>query len=85
MPIRARDLRANIKELGFEQGVVQTLELALEELSQLRQYLRDLSELQNAITTRMLQFVEIGDAMSKRIDQIKRDQEQGNKLDGDNG
>jgi len=84
MAVRARDLRSNIREMGFEKGVVHTLELALEELSQLRQYIRELSELQNTMTSHVLRFAEISTGMAKRIDQIRRDQEQGNNLDGDN-
>jgi hypothetical protein len=83
MPVRARDLRSNIREMGFEKGVVHTLELALEELSQLRQHLHACVEIQSQLVDQVNRFISIGDVMSKKIDQLKRDKEQGNDLDGD--
>jgi len=83
MAIRARDLRSNIHEMGFEKGVVHTLELALEELSQQRQYIRELTELQNQLADRLGDFLKIGEKMVGKITQLERDQEQGNNLDGD--
>ena len=39
--VRARDLRANIKELGFEKGVTVTLELLLEDFNSQRNTLNE--------------------------------------------
>ena len=79
--IRARDLRSNIKELGFERGIVVTLEAALEEVGELRQHMRQLTALTGECIDRMQQFVQIGEAMRETIETIKREQKGG--PDGD--
>jgi hypothetical protein len=74
-PVRARDLRLNIKDLGFEKGMVTTLELLMEEFAAYRQYLRELSELQSTCMDTMSQFIQISEAMKHRLETIRRTQD----------
>lgn len=76
MPIRARDLRVNIAERGFERGVVYTLELALEDMSALRANLRDAAEAMQLMVDELGKFMQIATTMSQRIDEIRRRQQQ---------
>ena len=73
-PVRARDLRTNIAELGFEKGVVATLELILDEFAGDRQHLREMTELLDHCIDLITKLQVVGDQMTKRMDQIKRDQ-----------
>lgn len=74
-PVRARDLRLNIKDMGFEQGVVTTLEHLLDEFAAHRQYLRELSELQSTCMDTMAQFIQISEAMKHRLETLRRTQD----------
>jgi hypothetical protein len=58
--------------MGFEQGVVATLEHLLEEFSAYRQYLRELSELQSTCMDTMSQFIQISEAMKYRLETLRR-------------
>jgi hypothetical protein len=78
-PIRARDLRVTIKEMGFEKGVVHTLELALEEMAGIQQHLRDLTELSAQCVDQIAKFIQIAGGMREVIDRIKRSHEQGDE------
>lgn len=80
MPIRARDLRTNIKEQGFEQGVVRTVELLLDEFAGLRQHMRELTELVSQCVDQISRLAEVGSRMKDTIDTIKRT---GKQSDGD--
>jgi len=71
-PIRARDLRANIKELGFETGVVKTLELMLEEHSHMRYQLHQMATLLDACIDQVSNMVNVGKAMTEKMDELKR-------------
>ena len=71
-PIRARDLRQNIKEMGFEQGVVHTLEAALEEFSVMRQNMRALAEMMDLCVKQIETMVEVGDELGKQMGDIRR-------------
>ena len=74
MPIvRARDVRANIKDYGFEQGVVTTLEQFLDEFAEYRQHQRELVELVNKCVDQLAIFNAINDGMIREIDRIKRE------------
>lgn len=73
-PIRARDLRANIKQMGFEQGTVHTVELALQELGELRQHMRELAELVSQCIDHVDRMVIVNTAMADQIKRIKREQ-----------
>ena len=50
MAIKARDVRVNIAEVGFERGVVHSLEAAIEEINALRSNLRDAAELMQVMS-----------------------------------
>lgn len=75
-PVRARDLRANINELGYEVGVVTTLEAMLEEYSATRQNIREMAELIVQCIDRVNDMVSVGTEMKQRIEEMKRVQEQ---------
>lgn len=80
--IRSRDLRVNIKEMGYEKGVVHTLELALDEMADLRLHMRELTELVGRCIEQIDRFVQIGDGLQRRIDEIKRVEDQNDELNG---
>jgi hypothetical protein len=76
MPIRARDLRVNIAERGFERGVVHTLELALEDLSALRANLRDATEVIQLMADNVEQFLKISEGLRTQLEMVRRRQQQ---------
>jgi hypothetical protein len=69
--------------MGFEKGVVHTLELLLDEYAQTRQHMRELTELVQLCINQIDNFVNIGQGMQRKLDQIARDKEQG-EAHGDN-
>jgi len=72
MPVvRARDLRANISELGFERGVTATLELLLEEHGEDRQRMRELVELVEMCIRQIEAMVQVGTGMKEVIESIQ--------------
>ena len=75
-PIRARDLRTNIAELGFEKGVVVTLEHLLDEQAGMRQTLREMAELLSTCINQVERMVNAGSAMAEKLKQMERDSEQ---------
>lgn len=75
MTIRARDLRVNIAEMGFERGVVHTLELALEDLSALRANLRDAADTMQLLADNLEQFLKISDGLRIQLDMVRRRQQ----------
>ena len=80
MPIvRARDVRANIKEYGFEHGVVLTLEGICEEQSGIRQHMREVVEMLDGVLNQLQVLHRFGDALKNKMDQMKRDQD-GNEV-----
>lgn len=83
-PIRARDLRANIRELGFEQGVVTTLELMLDEHTQDRQHIREMASLLDRCIDEVTKMIGVGEAMKKNMEQIKRDRDRGDEIEHTN-
>jgi hypothetical protein len=72
-PIRARDLRSNIKDYGYEKGVVVTLELLLDEFTETRQHLRDCVQLIDMCIDTVNTLTKINDGMKGKIEQIYRD------------
>jgi 2-hydroxy-3-keto-5-methylthiopentenyl-1-phosphate phosphatase len=74
-PVRARDLRANVKDYGFEQGVLTTLEHMLDEHVSLRQHMRELTDLVSRCVDEVEKMVHIGDSMQTAIEQIKRERQ----------
>lgn len=77
--IRSRDLRVNIKDHGFERGVVMTLEAALDEMAELRQHMRELVPMVARVVDELDKLMHIGDAMQKSIQQMRREQRQGDE------
>lgn len=75
-PVRARDLRRNIKDYGFERGTVITLELLLDEFAAMRQAVVDLADLQSSMIDRVFEMTQVGDEMKKRISAIQRKEDQ---------
>lgn len=80
-PVRARDLRANIKELGFESGVVATLELMLDEHAQDRQHIREMVEIVEQCTNIVNSMMQVGTSITQEMDQLKRERNQGDEID----
>ena len=75
-PVRARDLRSNVKELGFEQGVMTTLEMMLEEHSQDRQTMRQMVAILNQCADNVLKMLHVGESMKQQVEELKRNRDQ---------
>ena len=82
--VRARDLRSNIKELGFEQGVVATLEAMLEEHVQDRLNLREMAEMLDRCTDILTTMTQVGDEIRKQLIEMKRINDQEDSIDHGN-
>jgi len=76
-PVRARDLQSNVREHGFEKGMFITLGSLLDEYAEHRQHMRQLTELVSTCVDKLDQFIKIGEGMSQRLEQMKRDRQQG--------
>lgn len=83
--IKARDLRTNIKEWGFEKGVVLTVEQLLDEFAGYRQHMRELTDLVAQCVDQIEKFIAIGDGMKRDIDKIKREGKQHDEDDPTQG
>jgi hypothetical protein len=81
--INARDVRTYIQELGFEKGVVQSLERLLDELVEWRQNMRQLTDLTSRCIDEVEKLIAVGDSMKRTIEQIRRDRQQHEDSDGD--
>jgi hypothetical protein len=80
MPLtRARDLRANIKDYGFERGIVMTMEGMLDEVAELRQHMKLATELLSRCIDEVDKLSNIGGQMQKVIDQMRRERQQGDE------
>lgn len=75
-PIRARDLRQNIRDYGFEQGTVVTFEQLLDEYVQHRQHIRELTRLVSQCIEQIERFLAVGEGLRREIETIKRVGEQ---------
>jgi len=80
-PVRARDLRANIAEHGFENGVVYTLEQLLDEHTQDRQHLREMASLLNQCMDHLNKMMAVGTSITQELDRMKRERDQGDDID----
>lgn len=76
-PIRARELRENIAEMGFERGVVHTLERFMDEYAEHRQRMRQLVELMDSCVNQIGMFMRISEGMQQRIDAMRRERDIG--------
>lgn len=72
-PLHARDLRTNVKEYGFEKGVVATLEQLLDEFVEYRHHQRDLVELVNGCINQIEKLATVGEGMRDKIKALERD------------
>jgi len=66
--VRARDLRSNIKEMGYEKGMVHTVELLLEELSAIRLTQREITEMMSAVINHFGQLTMVTDRMKEKVE-----------------
>ena len=80
-PVRARDLRANIQEFGFETGAVMTLERMLDEHTQDRQHVRELVRMVDQCIDQIGNLAIVGEHMKRGIEQLKRNQKVGDAVD----
>jgi hypothetical protein len=71
-PIRARDLRHNIAEMGFEKGMVHTMELLLEEFSEHRQNMRSLAQMMDLCVKQIETMVEVSDVLKRMVVEVQR-------------
>jgi hypothetical protein len=76
-PIRVRDLNANLKEHGYERGLAITLARLLDEYVEHRQHMRELTKMVSTCVDLVARMIHTGDELQKRIEQIRRDREQG--------
>jgi chemotaxis regulatin CheY-phosphate phosphatase CheZ len=83
-PVRARDLRANMKELGAQEGIARTLEQLLDEHVQNREHMRELAQMMERCIDLVQQMTSVGDEMRKRLEEFKRHQAQGDAIDHGN-
>lgn len=74
--VRARDLRTNIKDYGFENGIVVTIEQLLDEFAGYRLHMRELTDLCARCIDQIDQFTVLGEGMKAQIETIKRVREQ---------
>lgn len=84
-PVRARDLRANIQEMGFEKGVVHTLELLLDEWAAQRDNMRAVVELVQIMSSNIEKMVHVGEHTKAQIEELKRRRDQGDAVDHGEG
>lgn len=77
--IRARDLRTYVKDMGYERGMMVGLERLLDEHAETRQHLRELTELVARCVDEVEKLVHVGDTMRLKIEQMRRDHQQGNE------
>ena len=72
MSIKARDVRVNIAEVGFERGVVHSLEAAIEEINALRGNMRDAAEVISNMVDQMDRFLNISSTLQNKIHALER-------------
>ncbi len=80
MPVRARDIRRWIKELGFENGVVHTLEQMAEEQISHRQDMASLADIQSTVVESLERLNIIHEGVAKQLDEMRRREEQYNAV-----
>lgn len=81
-PLKARDLRVNIKELGFEKGVVMTLELLLDEWAGMRQGMVDMANVQTQMIDTLTDVTNVGHHIATQMKEMKRKEEQFDSVRG---
>jgi hypothetical protein len=80
-PIKERDLRANIKEMGTEEGIIYTLERMIGEHMSDRHHVRELTKLVDQAIDQLSIMMRVSEHMKQTIVSLKRVQAQGDDLD----
>ena len=83
-PIRARDLRTNIKEFGTQEGIVVTLEQMLDEHVQDREHIRELAAMVDRLMDRFTDMIQTGSELANQLQDLKRRIQQGDAIDHGN-
>lgn len=83
-PVRARDLRANMKELGDKEGMAATIEQLLDEHVQDRENMRELAAMVDRLMDRFTEMTMVGSALKDQIEDVKRRMQQGDAIDHGN-
>ena len=81
--INARDVRTYIGELGFEKGVVQSLEKLIDELVEWRHNMRQLTELTSRCIDEVEKLIHVSGSMKHVIEEIRREHQQHEEKHGD--
>lgn len=68
---KARDVRADIKELGFEKGVERALTLMADEQVGVRQSLGEIASILDQLINRMHETVLVNEQLVKQIDALR--------------
>lgn len=80
---RARDVRANIKELGFEKGIELSLTLLADEMAGMRQQTKEMFDLQSMLIDRFSEITLITGAMAQKVNEMKRQEDQFDSVRGE--
>jgi len=80
---RARDVRANIKELGFEKGAELSLTLVADEMAGIRQSITELTNMVNQCIDLISNMTTINGEMAQQIDRMKRNEDQFESVRGE--
>lgn len=75
-PFRARDVRANILELGFEKGIELSLTLMADEMVGVRSTLKEMAEIQSLLIDRLTDMTQVNGAMAQKISEMHRVEDQ---------
>lgn len=73
---RARDVRANIIELGFERGIELSLTLLADEIVGIRQAVKSLAEMQEQMIKVLEQMTTVNGAIANKMNEMKRQENQ---------
>ena len=77
--IRARDVRANVKEYGAEQGMIYTLELMADDVSAMRNTINELVDMVRRCVDTIETLTQAGDGLRRTIEEMRRVHQQGDE------
>lgn len=80
---RARDVRANIKELGFEKGIELSLTVLADEMTGFRQSMKEMAELQSMMIDRLSEVIQISGVMGEKLHEMSRKEDQFDSVRGE--
>ena len=83
-PVRARDLRANMKELGDKEGMAATIEQLLDEHVQDRENMRELAAMVDRLMDRFTEMVQVNSELDSQVRDMKRRMQAGDAIDHGN-